>query len=254
MPATFRLPPGGVSRLSSRSDAIAAAPPQRRRYGRPIEAKNTALIGACCMRSRSARLIRWRDWGLRGAAMVDWPPAPQCQALVQLIAEPLLQLIYDLASPRLAFGRVALIGDAAPKRRMPPRRVKPPAMRQCFSRARRRDVAAPGCYGRALVEQPHHRARAPSRRVSASSAERRGAYALGAARHSASGARRNCSSGFFARVTADISRPVIALATSRTAARRVEQESPRVASPARSAPPADLAREPTRAAPHARRR
>ena len=30
-----------------------------------------------------------------------------------LIDEPLLQPIYDLASPRLAFGRIALIGDAA---------------------------------------------------------------------------------------------------------------------------------------------
>lgn len=38
--------------------------------------------------------------------------APQCQALVWLIAEPLLQPIYDLESPRLAFGRIALIGDA----------------------------------------------------------------------------------------------------------------------------------------------
>jgi 2-polyprenyl-6-methoxyphenol hydroxylase-like FAD-dependent oxidoreductase len=39
--------------------------------------------------------------------------APQCRALVRLIDEPLLQPIYDLASPRLAFGRVALVGDAA---------------------------------------------------------------------------------------------------------------------------------------------
>src|SRR5262249_7347644 len=39
--------------------------------------------------------------------------APQCRVLVRLIGEPLLQPIYDLASPRLAFGRVALIGDAA---------------------------------------------------------------------------------------------------------------------------------------------
>jgi len=39
--------------------------------------------------------------------------APQCRALVRQIDEPLLQPIYDLASPRLAFGRVALIGDAA---------------------------------------------------------------------------------------------------------------------------------------------
>ena len=39
--------------------------------------------------------------------------APQCRALVRLIDQPLLQPIYDLASPRLAFGRVALVGDAA---------------------------------------------------------------------------------------------------------------------------------------------
>jgi len=39
--------------------------------------------------------------------------APQLRTIVRLIDEPLLQPIYDLASPRLAFGRVAVIGDAA---------------------------------------------------------------------------------------------------------------------------------------------
>jgi 2-polyprenyl-6-methoxyphenol hydroxylase-like FAD-dependent oxidoreductase len=39
--------------------------------------------------------------------------APQLRAVVRLIEEPILQPIYDLESPRLAFGRVALIGDAA---------------------------------------------------------------------------------------------------------------------------------------------
>jgi 2-polyprenyl-6-methoxyphenol hydroxylase-like FAD-dependent oxidoreductase len=39
--------------------------------------------------------------------------APQFREIVRLIDEPLLQPIYDLACPRLAFGRVALIGDAA---------------------------------------------------------------------------------------------------------------------------------------------
>jgi 2-polyprenyl-6-methoxyphenol hydroxylase-like FAD-dependent oxidoreductase len=39
--------------------------------------------------------------------------APQLRAVVRLIDEPLLQPIYDLVSPRLAFGRVAVIGDAA---------------------------------------------------------------------------------------------------------------------------------------------
>jgi 2-polyprenyl-6-methoxyphenol hydroxylase-like FAD-dependent oxidoreductase len=39
--------------------------------------------------------------------------APQFRAIVRLIDEPLLQPIYDLESPRLAFGRAALLGDAA---------------------------------------------------------------------------------------------------------------------------------------------
>jgi 2-polyprenyl-6-methoxyphenol hydroxylase-like FAD-dependent oxidoreductase len=39
--------------------------------------------------------------------------APQFREIVGLIAEPILQPIYDLESPRLAFGRVAILGDAA---------------------------------------------------------------------------------------------------------------------------------------------
>ena len=39
--------------------------------------------------------------------------APQFREIVRLIAEPLLQPIYDLTSPRMAFGRVAVVGDAA---------------------------------------------------------------------------------------------------------------------------------------------
>jgi 2-polyprenyl-6-methoxyphenol hydroxylase-like FAD-dependent oxidoreductase len=39
--------------------------------------------------------------------------APQFRAIIRLIDEPILQPIYDLESPRLAFGRVAIIGDAA---------------------------------------------------------------------------------------------------------------------------------------------
>ena len=38
---------------------------------------------------------------------------PQFRAIVGLIDEPILQPIYDLESPRLAFGRVAIVGDAA---------------------------------------------------------------------------------------------------------------------------------------------
>jgi 2-polyprenyl-6-methoxyphenol hydroxylase-like FAD-dependent oxidoreductase len=39
--------------------------------------------------------------------------APQMRDIVRLIAEPILQPIYDLEAPRMAFGRAAIIGDAA---------------------------------------------------------------------------------------------------------------------------------------------
>jgi 2-polyprenyl-6-methoxyphenol hydroxylase-like FAD-dependent oxidoreductase len=39
--------------------------------------------------------------------------APQFRAIVRLMAEPILQPIYDLETTRMAFGRVAIIGDAA---------------------------------------------------------------------------------------------------------------------------------------------
>jgi 2-polyprenyl-6-methoxyphenol hydroxylase-like FAD-dependent oxidoreductase len=39
--------------------------------------------------------------------------APQFRHIVRLIHEPILQPIYDLASPHMAFGRVAILGDAA---------------------------------------------------------------------------------------------------------------------------------------------
>jgi 2-polyprenyl-6-methoxyphenol hydroxylase-like FAD-dependent oxidoreductase len=39
--------------------------------------------------------------------------APQFRQVVRLIEEPILQPIYDLESPRMAFGRIAIVGDAA---------------------------------------------------------------------------------------------------------------------------------------------
>jgi 2-polyprenyl-6-methoxyphenol hydroxylase-like FAD-dependent oxidoreductase len=39
--------------------------------------------------------------------------APQFRKIVRLIEEPILQPIYDLESPQMAFGRVAIVGDAA---------------------------------------------------------------------------------------------------------------------------------------------
>ncbi len=38
---------------------------------------------------------------------------PQFRQVVKLIDEPILQPIYDLESPQIAFGRVAIVGDAA---------------------------------------------------------------------------------------------------------------------------------------------
>ncbi|HEY7243769.1 MAG TPA: FAD binding domain-containing protein [Xanthobacteraceae bacterium] len=38
---------------------------------------------------------------------------PQFCDVVRMISEPILQPIYDLATPRMAFGRVAIVGDAA---------------------------------------------------------------------------------------------------------------------------------------------
>jgi 2-polyprenyl-6-methoxyphenol hydroxylase-like FAD-dependent oxidoreductase len=38
---------------------------------------------------------------------------PQFKAVMRLVEQPFLQPIYDLESPRTAFGRVALVGDAA---------------------------------------------------------------------------------------------------------------------------------------------
>ena len=48
---------------------------------------------------------------MRAAAQRLLPP--QFRAIVTGIDEPILQPIYDLESPRLAFGRVAIVGDAA---------------------------------------------------------------------------------------------------------------------------------------------
>ena len=103
--------------------------------------------------------------------------APQFRQIVRLIEEPILQPIYDLESPRMAFGRVAILGDAAFVARphvaagvskaaddaaalAEALRRKPTCRRRC-----KRFEAA-----RLPRKPPHHRARAPSRRLSAGDA------------------------------------------------------------------------------------
>jgi 2-polyprenyl-6-methoxyphenol hydroxylase-like FAD-dependent oxidoreductase len=119
---TFCLPPGeqflGYPVAGPDNDLR----PGRRRYNviwyRPADAATelpwllTDENGALHAISIPPPLIR-REAIAAMRAAAERLLAPQCRALVRLIDEPLLQPIYDLASPRLAFGRVALIGDAA---------------------------------------------------------------------------------------------------------------------------------------------
>src|SRR5215467_1099318 len=56
---------------------------------------------------------------IRRAAVADMRAAakrlraPELATIGRLMAEPILQPIYDLESPRMAFARIAIIGDAA---------------------------------------------------------------------------------------------------------------------------------------------
>ncbi len=119
---TFCLPPGeqflGYPVAGPDDDLR----PDRRRYNivwyRPAdEAKElprllTDEAGVTHTISIPPPLIR-RDAVADMRAAAERLLAPQLRAVVRLIDEPILQPIYDLASPRLAFGRVAVIGDAA---------------------------------------------------------------------------------------------------------------------------------------------
>ena len=119
---TFCLPPGeqflGYPVTGPDNDVR----PGRRRYNviwyRPADAASelpwllTGANGVMHAISIPPPLIR-REAIAAMRAAADKLLAPQCRALVELIDEPLLQPIYDLASPRLCFGRVVLIGDAA---------------------------------------------------------------------------------------------------------------------------------------------
>src|SRR5260370_40394610 len=57
-------------------------------------------------------LIRAEVIGAMRTAAAKLVP-PQFQEIVRLAAQPFLQPIYDLEAPHIAFGRVAILGDAA---------------------------------------------------------------------------------------------------------------------------------------------
>ena len=96
--------------------------------------------------------------------------APQLAALVNATAQIILQPIFDLESPRIAFGRVALVGDAAfvarphvatgvmkaGDRCRKPRRDAGRERWRCCGRARALQRASANRMARALVARGRH--------------------------------------------------------------------------------------------------
>ena len=128
--------------------------------------------------------------------------APQFRAIARLMDEPVLQPIYDLETPRMAFGRVAIIGDAAFVARP---HVGAGVSKACDDALALADALAPddvepalrALRGAAAARRPpHHRARAPSRRLSAGDADRGRARPRRPLQHRAGGDRRDGAGGF----------------------------------------------------------
>ena len=103
---------------------------------------------------------------------------PQFRQIVRLIDEPILQPIYDLESPHMAFGRVAILGDAAfvARPHVAAGVSKAADDAAALAQALQAEPDVPAALKRfeaaRLPENcPHHRARAPSRRLSAGDAD-----------------------------------------------------------------------------------
>ncbi len=132
---------------------------------------------------------------------------PQFREIIRLIDEPILQPIYDLETPRMAFGRVAIIGDAA--------FVARPHVAAGVAKAADDAAALVAALDGSEVEaglrrfeaeraadrRAHHRARAASRGVPPGDADRRGARPLAAPQHSPGGAGGDGGAGFSAGVS-----------------------------------------------------
>ena len=131
--------------------------------------------------------------------------APQFREIVRMIDEPILQPIYDLETPRMAFGRVAIIGDAAfvARPHVAAGVAKAADDAAALVAALAVDDVAAGAAtlrgGAAAGRTAHHRACAPSRGLSAGNADRRGARPLPAPQHSRSGAGGDGGARFLAR-------------------------------------------------------
>ena len=119
---SFCLPPGEQFIGYPITGPDSAAPAAERRYnvvwyrpadeGGELAALLTDEAGVTHAISIPPPLIR-RDAVAAMRAAAERLLAPQFRVIVRLIEEPLLQPIYDLESPRLAFGRAAILGDAA---------------------------------------------------------------------------------------------------------------------------------------------
>ena len=82
--------------------------------------KGSLLVDVGCGTGISSRLFAARGISVIGIdpnaemrAAAETVLAPQFRDLIRLAGQPILQAIYDIESPRMAFGRVAIIGDAA---------------------------------------------------------------------------------------------------------------------------------------------
>ncbi|MGH6903713.1 MAG: FAD-dependent monooxygenase [Geminicoccaceae bacterium] len=117
----FCLPPGEQMLGYPVPGADEAIQPGRRRYNwvwyRPVEAARLPALLTDAdgrrydMSIPPARMTAAPIAAMRAAAALL--VAPCFLEVVQLVEHPFIQAIYDLASPRLVFGRVILIGDAA---------------------------------------------------------------------------------------------------------------------------------------------
>ena len=149
-----------------------AIAPGRRRYNwvwyRPVGAEQLAASADRCRGRRydlsipPARMAAGPVAEMRAAAAAL--VAPCFREVVGLVAQPFIQAIYDLESPRLVFGRVVLIGDAAFVARPHAGMGATKAALDAVSLARALAAADPAAaawrlgatrlrYGRALVER-----------------------------------------------------------------------------------------------------
>ncbi|MBA4176264.1 MAG: FAD-dependent oxidoreductase [Leptothrix sp. (in: Bacteria)] len=118
----FGLPPGEQMLGYPVAGAADSTEPGQRRWnfvwyrpaaaGAELETLLTDADGQHFPEGIAPQAVSWRHIAaVRAAARTTL--APQFAEVLEKTAVPFLQPIYDLASPQLAFGRIALLGDAA---------------------------------------------------------------------------------------------------------------------------------------------